>query len=398
MIGEASRARCGQSSGVIRLYRTLFRRKGADRALRRLERYGIRPERIVALQDLIACAEDRELYQANPRYLVRHLELDERATLDLLLAGVSEGLFDLAWQVRCPSCSAGGTTTYFLGEIPRLHHCYTCGHEFEAHLDSEITVIFSVNERLRPLSPTRRDDPEFRAAIDARLGPTPALALIHIPAFQRLLADQLLPEGQSLGVKRLTVFFSDLRGSTAFYHRRGDAEAYYWVREHFAVVFDAVAGHGGRAVKTMGDGVMGVFSNPATALRAVTASFSGLDRLNARAGLTGDDRLVLKVGLHAGPCIVVTLNGQLDYFGRTVNLAARLSALSTGHEVVLTNAVLDDLEARELVRNLGVLVPTHTLLPGFPESPALYRLIIPPLHEPTAVPLFASPQHVLTRS
>jgi class 3 adenylate cyclase len=62
--------------------------------------------------------------------------------------------------------------------------------------------------------------------VNARLGRVPALALINIPPFRELVTSQLLPEGQSLGVRRLAIFFSDLRGSTALYHRLGDTAAY----------------------------------------------------------------------------------------------------------------------------------------------------------------------------
>jgi class 3 adenylate cyclase len=57
----------------------------------------------------------------------------------------------------------------------------------------------------------------------------------------------------------------------------------------------------------------------------------------------------LKAGLHTGPCIAVTLNDRLDYFGSTVNLAARLEAQSTGDDVVVSAAVYDDPGVRELL-------------------------------------------------
>jgi class 3 adenylate cyclase len=59
--------------------------------------------------------------------------------------------------------------------------------------------------------------------------------------------------------------------------------------------------------------------------------------------------LSLKAGLHTGPCIAVTLNDRLDYFGSTVNMAARLEAQSTGDDVVISSAVYYDPEVRELL-------------------------------------------------
>jgi class 3 adenylate cyclase len=54
--------------------------------------------------------------------------------------------------------------------------------------------------------------------------------------------------------------------------------------------------------------------------------------------------------MHTGPCIAVTLNDRLDYFGSTVNLAARLEGQSTGGDVVISTAVYADPEVRELLQ------------------------------------------------
>ena len=59
--------------------------------------------------------------------------------------------------------------------------------------------------------------------------------------------------------------------------------------------------------------------------------------------------LLLKAGLHYGPCIAVTFNDRLDYFGSTVNIAARLEPLSSGGDVVVSAAVRADPEVAELL-------------------------------------------------
>ncbi len=357
----------------------LFNRSSARdglKALERLRRHGISEAMLASLSRFIAQATEHELYQANPRYWADRLGLDERTTLTLIVAGVAEGLFDLDWQTVCPICKYYARTASSLGGVTQLHYCDTCDHDFDAYLDEEIVVAVSANETLRPPSPTRRPDPVSRELVNARYGRVPALALINIPTFHELVSHQTLPEGQWLGVKRLTIFFSDLRGSTALYHKLGDAQAYHLVCEHFKVLFDAAARHNGSAVKTIGDGVMGVFADPRDALRAIAEALAGLATLNARAGLTGDDCLTLKVGLHAGPCLVVTLNGRLDYFGETVNIASRLGALSEGDDVVMSHAILDDPTACGLAESIGQVLPVSARLRGLPEAFDLHRLVI----------------------
>ena len=70
----------------------------------------------------------------------------------------------------------------------------------------------------------------------------------------------------------------------------------------------------------------------------------------------GVQPLRLKVGIHEGRCLAVTLNDRLDYFGSTVNAAARIVGLSTGEDVVVSGAVRDDPEVA--ARLLGVSYKT----------------------------------------
>jgi len=118
------------------------------------------------------------------------------------------------------------------------------------------------------------------------------------------------------------------------------------VMSHFDVLKRAIAAEDGALVKTIGDAIMAVFRSPAGAVRAM------LDVQHQLASPADGSRpLTLKAGMHTGPCIAVTLNDRLDYFGSTVNLAARLEAQSTGVDVVISSAVFADPEVRELLHD-----------------------------------------------
>ncbi len=67
----------------------------------------------------------------------------------------------------------------------------------------------------------------------------------------------------------------------------------------------------------------------------------------------GSIPLQLKAGLNTGPCIAVTLNDRLDYFGSTVNMAARLEGLSSGSDVIISRSVYEDAKVRESDRLEG---------------------------------------------
>lgn len=340
-----------------------------------LLRCGIPEDQVDTLTLFVIRAANHELYEVNPRYLAEQLRLPEWVALNLLVTAVAEGLFTLIWQTTCPICHADGKYAQNLAEVDNQTQCHYCDHHFIPHLDDEISVTVTATAVLRPLTAIA-DNPTFRAGVDGRLGKTSALSLINIPAFRRLITDQQLPQGHWLGVKQLVIFFSDLRQSTAFYNKLGDAEAFHWVREHFRIMFAAVERYEGTAVKTIGDGIMGIFTEPENALNAIVTGMQGLVQVNDTAGFVDGDRLTLKVGMHQGACIVVTLNGRLDYFGETVNIAARLAGLSFGGDIILSQAITANDAALRLAKEAGDLLPLTAQLRGLPAPFDLHRLAL----------------------
>jgi adenylate cyclase len=171
-----------------------------------------------------------------------------------------------------------------------------------------------------------------------------AAEVTALQVFRDLFANEALRPGEQISVGTLTVLFTDLRGSTQLYREIGDAPAFGCVMSHFDVLREAIAEEDGAMVKTIGDAVMAVFRRPAGALRTFLKAQEVLAQPPP-----GERPLLLKVGIHAGPCIAVTLNGRLDYFGCTVNMAARLEGLSTGGDVVISSAVHADPEVAEML-------------------------------------------------
>jgi class 3 adenylate cyclase len=181
--------------------------------------------------------------------------------------------------------------------------------------------------------------------------------------FRDLFAREALRPGEQLAVGRVAVLFTDLRDSTRFYRQVGDAPAFGAVMSHFDVLRRAIDHEEGATVKTMGDAVMAVFSRPAAAIRAVRRAQSELS-----------EPLVLKAGIHAGPSLAVTQNERLDYFGSTVNVAARLVGLSQGGDIVVSEDVLADPEVTDAVRELDA-TPIDAQLKGFEDVQfTLWRL------------------------
>jgi len=171
-----------------------------------------------------------------------------------------------------------------------------------------------------------------------------AAEVTALQIFRDLFASEALRPGEQISVGTLTILFTDLRHSTQLYREIGDATAFGRVMNHFDVLKKAIADEDGALVKTIGDAVMAVFRNPPSALKAMLRAQQIL-----AAPPDGGSPLILKAGIHTGPCIAVTLNDRLDYFGSTVNMAARLEGLSTGNDVIISRVLYDDPEVRELI-------------------------------------------------
>ena len=191
-----------------------------------------------------------------------------------------------------------------------------------------------------------------------------------LQVFRDLFATEVIRPGEEISVGSITLMFTDLRESTRLYRRIGDAPAFGRVREHFQLLEDEIAAEGGAIVKTMGDSVMAAFRHPIAAMRAMwKAQVKIMER--------GEPMLWLKAGMHKGPCIVVNLNDRLDYFGSTVNIAARLPNFSQGGELIFTEEIYKDPEVQEfLSQNLkpDVLSRFTDNVKGFDEPFTLWKL------------------------
>ena len=166
--------------------------------------------------------------------------------------------------------------------------------------------------------------------------------------FRDLFSKEVLEAGAFVNVGNLAMLFTDLKDSTQLYREIGDGPAFGQVMRHFDVLDEAVRRHDGTIVKTIGDAVMAVFRAPVDGLKAVAEAQRGLVAASDEHG-----RLSLKAGLHYGPCIAVTMNERLDYFGTTVNVAARLGGLSGGDDVVISDTVRLDPETDRYFAETG---------------------------------------------
>jgi len=244
---------------------------------------------------------------------------DELAVMPLLQLGLSSGVFDLAW-------------------LARLGRGYADGLRLAANVENEVY-------RARFTGPVLASGADQRTAMElaSQLAgdflPLVDQALMGIYRRQQELVwtedmvEDIETELERAGVLRRpervpAMSFLDLVDYTRLTEERGDAAAAELAETLAALVNRSSSEHGGVPVKWLGDGVMVHFREPAG---AVLAALGMVEQLPA-AGLPA-----AHVGVAAGP--VVAQGG--DYFGRTVNLAARIAARATAGQVLVSQSVAE---------------------------------------------------------
>lgn len=419
------------------------------------------PRTISKLETFVRTADDFALFRVNPLRFGLDKNIAEAEVIDLFLHAAKVGLFQMTWNLMCPSC---GSPVHSFAELKNLHadyYCRLCDLHSTAALDDYIQVAFTVSPLVRDIRFHHPDSlsaeeyaikyhyhrgahlpnggPEFGDFIssvlsyidyiepgetksvelelgegtltsyeftrdiiehvavagepstqpatihftlqDRRFTTEPShlspgrltitlenreakralVALYHQPpdaesvriefdpfltgkrlvntqTFRDLFRSEVIQSGDGLSVKDLTVLFTDLKGSTALYERIGDLNAFALVRQHFDSLGSVIANQSGAVVKTIGDAVMATFLDPADGVKAALRILMEIEQLNR--GLGSQD-VILKIGLHKGALIAVTLNDRLDYFGQTVNIASRVQGLADAEEIYLTDDIYE---------------------------------------------------------
>jgi class 3 adenylate cyclase len=449
-----------------------------------------------AIEQLAREAPDHALCRINAIDFARCSNLDEERVIAGLLHATRLGLFDLHWNILCPSCGGVLNTNTTLKTVTRPEYrCAFCAAGYEPVLDEVVEVTFTVNPRLRviaahhpetlpPLDYYRqifwssgvdlppketfarvmeevtletvelppgdkailslalpsglaivfdpvthcaqfievkgeatRERQNLAILLDRSAAP-PAVATLHpgpvrlnienrestraLPSVwvsgpeleqllsrrrpfvsaKRLLSNQTfrdiyhadtLDVEQRLKITSLTFLFTDLKGSTALYDQVGDLVAYDLVRAHFGVLTDIVGTETGAVVKTIGDAVMATFPTPNRAVAAALRMREAMRHLNEER--RRNDDLLLKIGIHEGPCLAVMLNERQDYFGQTVNIASRVQNLASSQAIYATGSVVDHQATAELLEKAGVSpVPQRQILRGIEDSLKIYEL------------------------
>jgi eukaryotic-like serine/threonine-protein kinase len=168
--------------------------------------------------------------------------------------------------------------------------------------------------------------------------------------FRQLFPGEVLSPGQLATISTVTLMTAQLdpAQADALYQELGDSRAFNVIHELFRLLDEAVREAGGAVVKTLGEGLLAAFENPASAvgLGLRLEGFLGKSELTRS--------LRLRVGIHRGRALAANINDHLDYFGTTARQVLKLSSHVQGGELALAPSVAADPEVAALFKARGI--------------------------------------------
>lgn len=402
--------------------------------LREWKSLGVSGEITKNFENWIRSADESDVAHFRPYEWADQNTYKRREVLEACVLATKIGLLGLRWEVICPACRGAARVITKLNEIRAHDNCESCREDFGVELDRLVEATFRIHPSVRPTDEiefctggpgrtphilhqrwlksgesfsliwpengdyrirflgrpgqsiirgaeagvvfeTRNQSNERALLVIERTQWTDRAAtvrdLLALQKYRDFFSEDSVARGTVFPIGFETIVFTDLRSSTKLYREVGDAPAFDKVYRHFEVLRAEIEREEGAIVKTIGDAVMAVFHSPLRAVRALLSAQTELLGL-------GDDKIVLKVGVHRGPCLVVNLNDRTDYFGTTVNLASRLEGFSRGNDIVLSPEVLADSELANWLDNEGRSYEREEIevrLKGFEDTPThLLRL------------------------
>ncbi len=165
-----------------------------------------------------------------------------------------------------------------------------------------------------------------------------------------------------------TVLFTDIVGSSSLYEEHGDSKTFLKVKKHFEEINKFVKENEGAIIKTIGDAVMAAFPSPLGAILAAISMLETFDGVNMNG-------IRLRVSIHYGQCIAVNLNSGIDFFGKTVNIAAKIQKLAGASQIVFTKEFKENPDVEQFLEsNTIILEEVKYEIPGMRDTFTIYRI------------------------
>lgn len=326
-----------------------------------LQKDEVKSDHLLFLRDYFYKLDENTTVAVHPASWISKIgKLDDVITL--LLKGVTVGLFSIDWKMYHLDCAVVTKKVSSFKEVLEHHYCPACKADFEITTDESLMITFSPSENITGIS-VKTEEVEHVDHNGLK-----ASQLMHNSYFRKYFSSEVVAEDAGIRIQNITILFTDIKESTNLYEKVGDLNAFRLVKKHFAAVESIVTKYNGVVVKTIGDAVMASFTVTSDGLLAA------IEIQNHFISAAEDLKVAIKMGLHSGPALVVNLNNKLDYFGTTINIAARVQNLSKGGDVFISKTIFDDARCVGKLKSMPAVFKYKAKLKGIKDEYFVYQI------------------------
>lgn len=192
--------------------------------------------------------------------------------------------------------------------------------------------------------------------------------IFSLQEFHDLFSAEAISSELKLELGLQTVLFTDIVGSSSLYDIQGDSKTFVQVKRHFEEINRVVRENNGAIIKTIGDAVMASFPSPIGGIQTAMSLVKLFDGINL-------DGIRLRISMHYGHCIAVNLNSGIDYFGKTVNIAAKIQKLAGASQIVFTKQYKENSEVNSFLESNKIRLEELSYdIPGMKGQFILFRI------------------------
>ena len=143
-------------------------------------------------------------------------------------------------------------------------------------------------------------------------------------------------EIESKYTHKLTLMFTDIKGSTEYYERHGDLDGRLVYEKHSQIINPIIEKRNGRIIKSTGDGALIVFDNPEDGVRAAIKIQNTIWKFNKNRN--EEDQLHIKIAVNQGKVI----EDEKDVYGLAANITARIESVTEVDQILISQTVYDE--------------------------------------------------------
>lgn len=307
------------------------------------------------IEKFILQSGSKQLYKINANELSQTFNVSAKELLRIMLYFSAQGIFNISYDIQCPDCKLITSEYNSLSEIIQETHCPQCGIDVDVDFGKSAFITFVINDKILSMDMGEMfAEKNSELVASRRTGnlidyPT-VLQALSLWEYHKLYPSEIISSTGVFPIENLTALSVRINAFESIILKNDDMTILEILREFQNSVSDAVKRNSGKMVKVFGSHIIAIFHSPKDAVKAAFTLNNSVPKTNEK------KPLLLCTGIHSGPALCYSIDGNMDFFGKTIHYADQLSHICEGRHITISETIRNDEESISEIMNI-----THKL-------------------------------------